>query len=54
MKKYFQKRYTLAFFIGILAGIFGAIVKWGWEVPFPPRNPNVFLTSRCFRTCYST
>lgn len=39
MKKYFQKRYTLAFFIGILAGIFGA---WGWEVPFPPRNPNVF------------
>lgn len=42
MKKYFQKRYTLAFFIGILAGIFGAIVKWGWEVPFPPRNPNVF------------
>lgn len=39
MKKYFQKRYTLAFFI---AGIFGAIVKWGWEVPFPPRNPNVF------------
>lgn len=42
MKKYFQKHYTLAFFIGILAGIFGAIVKWGWEVPFPPRNPNVF------------
>ncbi len=42
MKKYFQKRYTLAFFIGILAGIFGAIVKWGWEVPFPLRNPNVF------------
>lgn len=42
MNKYFQKRYTLAFFIGILAGIFGAIVKWGWEVPFPPRNPNVF------------
>ncbi|BDL89050.1 hypothetical protein THJ048_00150 [Campylobacter jejuni] len=29
MKKYFQKRYTLAFFIGILAGIFGAIVKNG-------------------------
>lgn len=54
MKKYFQKRYTLAFFIGILAGIFGAIVKWGWEVPFPPRNPNVFWPAGAFRTCYST
>lgn len=31
------------FLIGILAGVFGAIVKWGWEVPFPPRNPNVFF-----------
>lgn len=29
-----DRKYTLAFFIGILAGIFGAIVKWGWEVPF--------------------
>lgn len=37
----FERKYTLAFFIGILAGIFGAIVKWGWEVPFPPRNPNI-------------
>ncbi|MBZ7987112.1 YagU family protein [Campylobacter canadensis] len=27
--------------IGIIAGIFSGIVKWGWEVPFPPRNPNV-------------
>lgn len=44
MKKYFQKRYTLAFFIGILAGIFGAIVKWGWEVPFPPSSKK----SQCF------
>lgn len=42
MNRTFQKRYTLAFFIGILAGVFGAIVKWGWEVPFPPRNPNIF------------
>lgn len=30
MNRTFQKRYTLAFFIGILAGVFGAIVKWGW------------------------
>lgn len=36
-----HRRYGLAFLIGILAGIFSGIVKWGWEVPFPPRNPNV-------------
>lgn len=35
-----KKHVVLSFFIGILAGVFGAIVKWGWEVPFPPRNPN--------------
>lgn len=35
-----SRRYGLAFFIGIIAGIFGAIVKWGWEVPFPPRANN--------------
>ncbi|WP_163534588.1 DUF1440 domain-containing protein [Helicobacter suis] len=29
------------FLIGIVAGVFGAIVKWGWEVPFPPRNPHI-------------
>ncbi|BCX80195.1 DUF1440 domain-containing protein [Campylobacter sp. 19-13652] len=38
-----SRRYGLAFLIGILAGVFGAIVKWGWEVPFPPRDPNVFF-----------
>ena len=37
-----KRKISLAFFIGILAGVFGAIVKWGWEVPFPPRNPNFF------------
>ena len=38
-----RRRIGLAYLIGILAGIFGAIVKWGWEVPFPPRNPFVFF-----------
>ena len=38
-----KRRYGLMFLIGILAGVFGVIVKWGWEVPFPPRNPNVFF-----------
>ena len=36
-----QRHFILAFFIGIVAGIFGGIVKWGWEVPFPPRDPSV-------------
>ncbi|MDO4911903.1 MAG: YagU family protein [Corynebacterium sp.] len=28
-----------AFWAGILGGILSAIVKFGWEVPFPPRSP---------------
>ncbi|TLD96920.1 DUF1440 domain-containing protein [Helicobacter jaachi] len=35
------RRYGLAALIGVIAGVFSAIVKWGWEVPFPPRNPSV-------------
>ena len=35
-----ERKYFLAFLIGILAGVFSAIVKWGWEVPFPPRANN--------------
>lgn len=27
--------------IGSFIGLMGAFVKWGWEVPFPPRNPHV-------------
>lgn len=38
-----RRRIGLAYAIGVLAGVFGAIVKWGWEVPFPPRNPFVFF-----------
>lgn len=38
-----RRRIGLAYLIGILAGVFGAIVKWGWEVSFPPRNPFVFF-----------
>ena len=32
-------RVMLAVLIGIIIGIIGAIVKFGWEVPFPPRTP---------------
>lgn len=38
-----RRRIGLAYLIWILAGVFGAIVKWDWEVPFPPRNPFVFF-----------
>ncbi len=29
----------VAALVGVVAGIFSAIVKFGWEVPFPPRTP---------------
>lgn len=28
----------VAALVGVVAGIFSAIVKFGWEVPFPPRT----------------
>lgn len=35
----FRRHIMLAVLIGIIIGIIGAIVKFGWEVPFPPRTP---------------
>ena len=43
--KEFQHRMMLAILIGIIIGIIGAIVKFGWEVPFPPRTPLRDLTN---------
>lgn len=37
--KPFKRWIGLAILIGIIIGIIGAIVKFGWEVPFPPRTP---------------
>lgn len=34
-----RRRYWAAAIAGVLAGIIGAIVKFGWEVPLPPRTP---------------
>lgn len=42
MQEVKNKHIFLATFIGIIVGAVGAFTKWGWEVPFPPRNPNVF------------
>lgn len=35
----FRRMIMLAILIGVIIGIIGAIVKFGWEVPFPPRTP---------------
>ncbi|KQB83854.1 YagU family protein [Corynebacterium oculi] len=34
-----RRRLGTALWVGIVAGFFSGIVKFGWEVPFPPRTP---------------
>ncbi|MDO4881408.1 MAG: DUF1440 domain-containing protein [Capnocytophaga sp.] len=34
-----ERNLPRALSIGAFIGLIGAFVKWGWEVPFPPRNP---------------
>ena len=34
-----RKTIVTAVLVGVIIGIIGAIVKFGWEVPFPPRTP---------------
>ena len=31
-----KRRYGVAIFVGIIAGLISAFVKWGAEHPFPP------------------
>lgn len=33
-----RRRYGVAIFVGIIAGFISAFVKWGAEVPLPPRT----------------
>ena len=42
-----RRRYGLAAFIGLIAGIVSAFVKWGAEVPLPPRSPADLFTGAC-------
>ena len=34
-----KPKFALAALIGLIAGVVSAFVKWGAEVPLPPRNP---------------
>ncbi len=34
-----RRRIGAAVIVGLIGGFFSAIVKFGWEVPFPPRTP---------------
>ncbi|MBI6138912.1 DUF1440 domain-containing protein [Serratia plymuthica] len=33
-----RRRYGVALFVGVIAGLLSAFVKWGAEVPLPPRT----------------
>jgi putative membrane protein len=37
-----RRRYGLAAFIGLIAGIVSAFVKWGAEVPLPRVAPPIY------------
>lgn len=41
-----RRHFGVALWAGILSGIVGAFVKWGAEVPFPPRTLHGGLLSR--------
>jgi putative membrane protein len=40
-----RRRYEVAAAVGVIAGIIAAIIKFGWEVPFPPRTPERNMTN---------
>lgn len=42
-----ERRYGVAAFVGIIAGIVSAFVKWGAEVPLPPRSPVDMFSQAC-------
>lgn len=42
-----RRRYGVAIFVGIIAGIISAFVKWGAEHPFPPRSPFDLFVAAC-------
>ena len=39
-----KPKFALAALIGLVAGVVSAFVKWGAEVPLPPRSPMDMFT----------
>ena len=42
-----KPKFTLAALIGLIAGVVSAFVKWGAEVPLPPRSPMDMFNAAC-------
>lgn len=42
-----RRRYGVAVFVGLIAGLISAFVKWGAEHPFPPRSPFDLFVAAC-------
>lgn len=42
-----RRHYGVALFVGLISGVVSAFVKWGAEVPLPPRSPVDMFTSAC-------
>ena len=42
-----KPKFALAALIGLIAGIVSAFVKWGAEVPLPPRSPMDMFNAAC-------
>lgn len=42
-----RRRYGVAIFVGFIAGLISAFVKWGAEHPFPPRSPFDLFVAAC-------
>lgn len=47
MTKPDRRHYGVATIVGLIAGLISALVKWGGEVPLPPRSPVDIFTSAC-------
>lgn len=42
-----KPKFALAALIGLVAGVVSAFVKWGAEVPLPPRSPMDMFNAAC-------
>ena len=42
-----KPKFVLSALIGLIAGVVSAFVKWGAEVPLPPRSPMDMFNAAC-------